>query len=513
MVLDDGDLEGRDNLIRIRTAKGHQITMSDDGDCFYVIHANGQTWIELGKQGTVDVFSTNSVNVRTQGTINLHADKDINIYAGGSFNVKSKTIKMQAEATLDLTAEASITMYSKNAVGIRSDGALLLKSVKSGGWNAGSTLALKAGCIDLNGGGSPADVPVPQNLKDLKLADTEFSPSQGWQVRPGVLSTIVTRAPTHEPYPYHNQGTANVTTLGPGPTAGVGALAGTALAGLQNVLPAGVIDAASFVDQGLASLPVGSLATPQVTGLLAQAASISGQDFSAITNNGVGKFALSPTQLESAGFLKPGTVQTFLSDPSQLTSVLSSPTVWTGKEDVTNLSSLLGDNDLQNLVQQEIMVTSLTGLQRSGLVTGFEPPSQLAPFVQTASKFGVNTAVDWARGQAPADLVSVIDGVAKGAQYAVNFVDEKLPETLGLGARLGGFTDTVQRGSVDQALQQIIGDAKVPVPNFGSNLFTGTTNDDLVYSGDDSIVWDRVNAERVRRGLPGLAALGLPRPA
>ena len=32
LVMDDGDLEGRDTLVRIRTAKGHQITMSDDGD-------------------------------------------------------------------------------------------------------------------------------------------------------------------------------------------------------------------------------------------------------------------------------------------------------------------------------------------------------------------------------------------------------------------------------------------------------------------------------------------------
>jgi hypothetical protein len=81
-VMDDGTLTGNDSLVRIRTSKGHQITMSDDGNCFYITHANGQTWIELGQEGTVDVFATNSVNVRTQGTINLHADQDINMFAG-----------------------------------------------------------------------------------------------------------------------------------------------------------------------------------------------------------------------------------------------------------------------------------------------------------------------------------------------------------------------------------------------------------------------------------------------
>ena len=43
-------------------------------------------------------------------------------------------------------------------------------------------------------------------------------------------------------------------------------------------------------------------------------------------------------------------------------------------------------------------------------------------------------------------------------------------------------------------------------------LTAGATDAQLVYSGDDPIVWDRINATRLRRGLPGLAAIGFPRP-
>ena len=43
-VMDDGDLENSSSHIRLRTSKGHQITMSDDGNFFYIIHANGQTF-------------------------------------------------------------------------------------------------------------------------------------------------------------------------------------------------------------------------------------------------------------------------------------------------------------------------------------------------------------------------------------------------------------------------------------------------------------------------------------
>ena len=46
-----------------------------------------------------------------------------------------------------------------------------------------------------------------------------------------------------------------------------------------------------------------------------------------------------------------------------------------------------------------------------------------------------------------------------------------------------------------------------------SALYIGTADTDLTYTGNDSIVWDRVNAERLKRGLSGLAEIGYPRPA
>ena len=48
---------------------------------------------------------------------------------------------------------------------------------------------------------------------------------------------------------------------------------------------------------------------------------------------------------------------------------------------------------------------------------------------------------------------------------------------------------------------------------FTFNLDQTTTDEDLVYRGSDYIVWDRINAERLRRGLSSLTDLGLPRPA
>lgn len=217
LVMDDGDLAGTDTLVRIRTAKGHQITMSDDGDCFYITHANGQTWIELGKAGTVDVFSTNSVNIRTQGDINLHADRNINMYADGNIRMKAKNLmKLEGDAGMTMYSDKNITMYGKTKVGIRSDGVLALKS-KTGSWDGGGTLNLKGKVINLNGGATQP-VGAVASMQGYKLADTTFVAQQGWTVQPGSLETIVTRAPTHEPYPYHNRGVNVNTNLNSGTT-------------------------------------------------------------------------------------------------------------------------------------------------------------------------------------------------------------------------------------------------------------------------------------------------------
>jgi hypothetical protein len=205
LVMDDGDLEGKNALFRLRTPKGHQITMNDSGNFFYITHANGQTWLEFGQEGTVDIFSTNSVNIRTQGDINMHADRDINMFAGGNIQVKStKRTTIEAVTELNISAQKDLKIYSKATIGIKADGTMALQSA-GGSWAGGSALKFTAGGIDLNGPAAPS-VSAPSSIATVELDDTKFSSSKGWEVDSKALKTIVPRAPTHEPYPYHNKG-------------------------------------------------------------------------------------------------------------------------------------------------------------------------------------------------------------------------------------------------------------------------------------------------------------------
>ena len=205
LVMDDGDLEGDNALLRLRTPKGHQIMMNDSGNFLYIIHANGQTWLEFGVEGTVDIFSTNSVNIRTNGDINMHADRDINMFAGGNIQVKSeKSTTMEAVTDFNISAQKDLKIYSKATIGVKADGTMALQSA-GGSWNGGDDLKFTAGGIDLNGPAAPA-VTAPKPIAIVNLDDTKFSTSKGWEVDPDALKTIVPRAPTHEPYPYHNKG-------------------------------------------------------------------------------------------------------------------------------------------------------------------------------------------------------------------------------------------------------------------------------------------------------------------
>lgn len=205
LLMDDGSVDGENAMIRLRTSKGHQITMSDSGNFFYIIHANGQTWLEFGVEGTVDVYSTNSINLRTKGDINLHADRDINMFAGRDFAVKAnRNIDLQSDVNLTAQCQNNLSVYSKGTIGIKSDGTLSLQSA-SGSWEGGSGLVFSAGGIDLNGPAAAA-VAAPNPITKTVLDDTKYSSDAGWGVQTESLTSIVSRAPTHEPYPYHNLG-------------------------------------------------------------------------------------------------------------------------------------------------------------------------------------------------------------------------------------------------------------------------------------------------------------------
>lgn len=493
LVMDDGDIQGKDNLVRLRSAKGHQITMSDEANCFYFIHGNGLTWLEFGEQGTVDLFSTNSVNVRTKGVINLHADKDININAGGELNVRAQSINVESQSYINLNSAEEMVLYSKAAISVGTDGTISMDS-SDGGWKTDGTLTFKGSRIDLNGGSSPDSVEAPAKISEYKLDDTFFDGTKGWQVKQGAIKTIVTRAPTHEPYPYHNKGVAVNVELGGSSSGALSSLSnlGESLSGLADVSVTDPIDYADVLSIGPADISVGSLNEAQVTGLVAQAKTSVGQasDMASI-EKGIGQFGFKPNQLEAVGLLKPGTVSQLskivpgvptIDDIQKAASLgvspeevakqrkaletLASPGVWTGTSGVVGLNSLLSNQQLQNTTQQKLMSTALKGLQSAGVASGQESANILGPLVQSAAIFGVASTTAWVKNVANTAVKTAITQTVKNAQYTTNFMDTKASSLIGFGKTAEAATDTVNRQIVDNSVKTLLGDTKIPAPTY-----------------------------------------------
>jgi len=530
-VMDDGDLDGNDTLVRIRTAKGHQITMSDNGDTFYIVHANGQTWIELGKQGTVDVYSTNSINLRTQGTLNLHADVDVNINAGNNIKMKANNLfALESAKNLTINADQTLAAYSKQTISVRGDGKLALKGGIST-WDGGSTLNFKANQINLNGAGVIGTSTVP-NLGTYKLTDTHFTAGKGWVPNPGAINTIVTRAPTHEPFPYHNQGVKNTVNLNDtgivtdNPTNAPGSSqtpeqAAKSDAAYQTVSQRAVkngVTAENIANEQPAGDNIGQCTANDLTGMTAQAKAnttaerikVVGSPYDDQGNlnldwqlnedgnpvyvgpdiyvNGVGEYGQSPQALTQTGYLKPGTLN-LITEPQLTYIVLNSPNVWTGQLGISSLLGYLNAPVVQNIAQYALLAGAYLGLLNNNILNGDESARYQATFIQPAAQYGVDNVVAWVNGtlEDSAMLDNILDSARQG-QYAVDF-SQIYFNALNNYNNLPGYGNTVIRTDMDQAVTDIIGNPKIATPVYSDQATGPQTVDVLKQTPDDDSIF------------------------
>jgi len=113
ITLDDGSLEDGDQLgMRLRTAGGAQILMDDTNGLTYIINREGNVWIEMNRNGDLDIYAGNSINMHTQGDFNLHCGGSFNLQTGNDINMRALGgIKYQAVAgPFDITSGANLNL-------------------------------------------------------------------------------------------------------------------------------------------------------------------------------------------------------------------------------------------------------------------------------------------------------------------------------------------------------------------------------------------------------------------
>ena len=266
-VMDDGDMNGQNELIRIRTRTGHQILLHNSQDLIYIGNAKGSAWIELTSNGKLDVFATDSVSIHTETDFNLRADRDFNIEAGRNINMRA--IK-NMETNIGGYHHLAIDDYSKTSVRNNFDMAIgdtakitvqsdfhlnvgkdILASAASGmnliggssfkigsggvfGVDANGQVIVVGSRVDLNGPAAPAptaadnaETPPLLNIFTLPNRDVNYGWGPNKFYNTGTIKTIMQRVPTHEPWDQHENAnpqkfSADATDVSNGPSRAAG---------------------------------------------------------------------------------------------------------------------------------------------------------------------------------------------------------------------------------------------------------------------------------------------------
>lgn len=465
LVMDDGDILGRDQLVRIRSSLGHQILMSDDGQTLFIIHANGQSYVELGKEGTIDMYSTNSFNVRTQGDLNLHADNNININAGKALNISADTIAINSEKETTQKVGTDFSLYASGTYTTKVDGKMSFASGADASFYSDAITYFNGSKINLNTGASSL---VPQEVKPLPVVahtDTLNDATKGWLAAPGKLLSIVSRAPAHAPWSSANQGVdvkvnnnaSAALPSAPSPAvAAANASAGApttpvTVAVASTVPPSAAISAA--LDKNTTGTMVGQISTLAAVGSAAAAVKLGAGTIE--TANGVvaavGAMAQSPAQLEAAGVIKPGAaalVEKNINNGMSIARALT-PNLFTGKDGAANLTSYVNNPIAQVATQVATFTQAQTALTQTGLITGKESGTAIAGLVMSAATAGIQNTVNLVSNAAGAITGAVngaISNVVGAATGALNSVLGSAASLVSAGNFAGNLASTVTGG-------------------------------------------------------------------
>ena len=242
-VMDDGDKEGQNELVRIRTRTGHQILMHNSSDLIYIGNSKGTAWIELTSNGKIDVYAEDSVSIHTENDFNFKAERDINLEAGRDMNFKvsgSYQMDVTGDYTLLVQQSGMITFseYYDHSVGkdlkltVGEDGHIaaggkmyttsigdmhirtgnVMHQTSAGTFNvlAGGKHIETATEIHMNGpaatsatAASAADIPeaLPLFLLPNRAKDAGWENGQFYKAAD--IESIMKRVPTHEPWDHH----------------------------------------------------------------------------------------------------------------------------------------------------------------------------------------------------------------------------------------------------------------------------------------------------------------------
>lgn len=420
-VMDDGTVkEGKDRLVRVRTAGGHQILMNDTEEVLYISNANGKTWMEFTKDGKILVFAADDINLRSEKSINLHADKDINMFAKEHIKMYAGTSIKEQSDNIELKAIKELKQYG-GLVDVAAGGHLHMIAGSDASIGSGTELVCASGMIYLNTKAAPAVTP-PANIPVVTHPEPTKSGLK-W-VKGGTRSSTIpltTKIPSHEPYADHvttgSGSITNTSTFTPGSVLttsdgtpvldGSGQPIGTpgsAPAPATGVGPSTatgdgvkVKASAAAVDNQIAKYPgpaVGPLKPNETAALKAQLAQhesggIDKYDkVGGAGGNYLGKYQTGNQVLITQGYLKPGTTGAGIHDPAN----------WTGKDGMTSKDAFLANPATQEKVMDRNIEQNYSQMKRAGIINENSDPAVVSGNLAAAHLKGAGATIQWNKG-------------------------------------------------------------------------------------------------------------------
>jgi hypothetical protein len=211
-VMDDGAVDGTNQLTRLRTSSGHQLLMHDTDGIVYIANGTGNAWIEMNRDGRIDLYSgVGGINMRTQGDFNLHSDANINMHAGGQIRMSSTGEIVQSAGTymmnlgekgiFNSSQAGSIRDYSRDGLSSFTEGTQL-HGAKGQIHLAGAQVHLNSTRASTSWGptwlNTDAAGMTERQEGDVELTKKGIEPLQPFTKK---TSTTVHRFVTHEPMP------------------------------------------------------------------------------------------------------------------------------------------------------------------------------------------------------------------------------------------------------------------------------------------------------------------------
>ena len=250
-----------------------------------------------------------------------------------------------------------------------------------------------------------------------------------------------------------------------------------------------------------------------------------------VNNNGsktavLGKLGHSPTQLEEAGVLKPGSssvVNSLIQNNKSLDQAI--PTnLFTGKDGIININAYNQSGIAQAATQVQLMNNGFNQLQSTGILTGKESPTQIAGLVNGVAAFGIGPVASYVNGSSGSNVTPLLQNnngsiaaTISSGNYAANMAEKIISpvgsmvgSVIATGAALGsavvGAAATVF-GAIKNSYTKLTANIPQNLSSLNSKNIQNTGNIVGGLYGGDNAISNNVSSSYTAPVLPTQAAI------